>query len=107
MSEYDEKYYSILKKIILSVVDPDQVMVFLFGSRVTGTHALRSDVDIGLLADEKIPEKIFHQIRNTIDASVIPWNVDVVDFTRVDPDFKKEAMREIIIWNKPGPMRTK
>ena len=57
--------------------------------------------------DEKIPEKIFHQIRNTIDASVIPWNVDVIDFTRVDPDFKKEAMREIIIWNKPGPMRTK
>jgi len=104
-TSYDEKYLNMLKEIVLSIVDVDRVMVFLFGSRLKENHASRSDVDIGLFAEEKISVKLFHQIRNTIDASIIPWEVDIVDFTRADEAFKQEAMKDIKIWNKPKAMK--
>lgn len=104
-SPYDEKYIKLLKEIILSIVDAEKVMVFMFGSRVSDKHVSRSDVDVGLLAEEKLPERLFHQIRNTIDSSIIPWEVDIVDFTRADPSFKHEALKEIVIWNKPKSMK--
>ncbi len=104
-SQYDEKYLNMLKEIILSIVDVGKVMVFLFGSRISKQYASRSDVDIGLLSEEKLPEKLFHQIRNEIDASIVPWEVDIVDFTRVDHSFKQEVLKEIVIWNKPKAMK--
>jgi len=105
LSSYDEKYLNILKELVLSIVDTEKVMVFLFGSRVAKHHSSRSDADIGLLAEEKLPEKLFHQIRNAIDASIIPWEVDIVDFTRVDSSFKQQALKDLVIWNKPKAMK--
>ena len=96
---------NMLREIVLSIVDIDKVMVFLFGSRVSKHHASRADADIGLLAEEKLPEKLFHEIRNAIDESIVPWRVDIVDFTRVDPSFKQKALKDIIIWNKPKAMK--
>ncbi len=66
--------------------------VFLFGSRVHGRHVSRADADIGLLAESKLPESVFHQIRNAIDDSIVPWEVDIVDFTQVKSNFKREAI---------------
>jgi predicted nucleotidyltransferase len=100
-SPYDEKYLNILKEIVLSLVDKDKVTVFLFGSRVHGRHGPRADADIGLLSDEKLTESVFHRIRNAIDSSIVPWEVDIVDFTKVDSAFKREAMQDIIVWNNP------
>ncbi|MBU1171819.1 MAG: nucleotidyltransferase domain-containing protein [Proteobacteria bacterium] len=102
---YDEKYTNILKDIILSLVDTEKVMVFLFGSRASGGHTSRSDADIGLLSDDKLPHDLFHKIRNAIDESIIPWKVDVVDFTKVSPSFKDEALKDIVIWNTPKTMK--
>ncbi|MGP8330679.1 MAG: nucleotidyltransferase domain-containing protein, partial [Methanosarcinaceae archaeon] len=62
-SACDEKYLNMLKEIILSIVDTKKVMVFLFGSRVSGRHSSSADADIGLLADEKLPANLYHKIR--------------------------------------------
>ena len=102
---YDEKYLDMLKEIILSLIDNEKVMVFLFGSRISENHSSRADVDIGLLADDKLSTRLFHTIRNAIDESIIPWEVDIVDFTRVDPTFKEEALKDILIWSKPKTMK--
>ena len=104
-STYNEKYLSILKEIILSIVDTEKVMVFSFGSRVSSRHCTNTDADIGLFSDDNIPTAVYHQIRNAIDGSIIPWDVDIIDFTRVDPMFKKEATKDIVIWNKPTAMK--
>lgn len=74
-------------------------MVFVFGSRATGQHSSTSDVDIGLLAKEPLSRSIYHRIINAVDESIVPWKVDIIDFNRVDPSFKKKAMENIIIWN--------
>ena len=101
----DEKYLNMLKEIILSIVDRKKVMVFLFGSRVSGRHSTGVDADIGLLADDKLSANLYHNLRNAIDESIIPWEVDIIDFTRVDPSFKAEALKDIVIWNKPKAMK--
>jgi len=104
-STYNEKYLNILKEIILSIVDTEKVMVFLFGSRVSSHHDASADVDIGLFSDDNIPVALYHRIRNAIEESIIPWEVDIIDFTRIDPMFKKEATKDIVIWNKPTAMK--
>lgn len=104
-SSYDEKYLKTLKEIILSIVDKKKVMVFLFGSRASGRYNSSADADIGLLADKKLPVSLYHQIRNAIDESIIPLEVDIIDFTRVDQTFKEETLRNIVIWNMPEAMK--
>jgi len=104
-TDYDKKYINLLKEIILSRIDTEKVMVFLFGSRALANHSSRADVDIGLLTDGKFPHHLFHKIRNAIDESIIPWEVDLVDFTRVTPSFKEAALKDIVIWNKPKAMK--
>jgi hypothetical protein len=101
----DEKYLKMLKQIILSIIDKEKVMVFLFGSRVSGRHSAGADADIGLLSDYKLSANLYHNLRNAIDESIIPWQVDIVDFNRVDASFKAEALKDIVIWNKPEAMK--
>lgn len=104
-SEYQQKYLDQIKALVLSEIDPAQVMVFLFGSRAGSRQTSRSDVDIGLLCSGKLPDRLYHKIRNAVDDSEIPLPVDIIDFTRVDPLFKKEALKEIIVWNRPPDMK--
>ena len=66
---YDEKYLNLLKEITLSFIDAEKVMVFLFGSRTSEHHASRADVDIGLLADDKLPVNLYHKIRRPLRKS--------------------------------------
>ncbi len=99
-----EKYIKLLKKIVLSKIDPDNVMVFLFGSRASGKAGERADVDIGLWSADKLPRRLYHQIRNAVDESIIPYKIDIVDFTRADPEFRSIALKDIEIWNKPADM---
>lgn len=103
----DDKYLARLKEIVLSLVDTDTVMVFVFGSRTSPVHRRHSDVDIGLLSDDLLPSALYHKIRNAIDASSVPIDVDIVDFTRVSPEFRKKAREEMIIWNSPQCMKKK
>ena len=105
MPTYDQKYLNILKEIVLSIVDTEKVMVFLFGSRVSSHHNPNADADIGLFSDDTIPATLFHQIRNAIEDSIIPWHVDIIDFTRVDSKFREEAAKDIAIWNQPTAMK--
>ena len=104
-TDYEEKYLKMLKEIILSQVDTEKVMVFVFGSRASTKYSSRADVDIGLLTDGKLPYNLFHKIRNAVDESIIPWEIDLVDFTRVTKSFKEAALKDILIWNKPKVMK--
>jgi len=104
-NQYIDKYLKILKDIILSQINREQVMVFVFGSRVLNRYSSSADVDIGLLSSEKLPSSIYHRIKNAVDESIIPWDVDIIDFARVDSSFKTQAMENIIVWNKVQDMK--
>lgn len=100
MIDYNEKYISMIKEIIFSVIDKNEYKVFMFGSRATQKFKNYSDVDVGILGKKPLG-KLYYKIINLIEESVIPYNVDIVDFALVDEQFKNIALQKIEIWNDP------
>ncbi len=94
-------YVDMVKDIVLSRVDRSKVTVFLFGSRARGDHAPRADVDVGFLADKRLPPRVMHGIRNALEDSIVPLHVDLVDFSEKEPQLRESAFRDKTIWNSP------
>jgi predicted nucleotidyltransferase len=103
-----DKYLNIAKKIILNHIDCDEINVFLFGSRVKGDSRRTSDIDIGFLGNEaldhrvfrKIDHRVFRKIADELQESIVPYHFDLIDFFKVDNNFKKIALQRIMLWNK-------
>ncbi len=75
--------------------------VFLFGSRAMGHYSRSSDIDIGIMPssnNEESLERKLTQIKEAIDESVIPYKVDIIDFSKVSDKFKVEALKNTIEW---------
>lgn len=96
---YEKKYLDIVKYIVLSHINPSEHFVFLFGSRVKGSKKRSSDVDIGIMGKYPLG-KIYYKIVNDIEESIVPYKVDIIDFSLVDEKFKKKAMEKIVVWNQ-------
>ncbi|MCK5155349.1 MAG: nucleotidyltransferase domain-containing protein [Spirochaetales bacterium] len=97
--EYEEKYYTILKDMVLAAFANINCRVFLFGSRANGTYSWGSDFDIGI---EGVPEdlciRLKYYLLDQIEESIIPWNVDIINFDTVNSSFKQTALKEFIPW---------
>jgi len=99
------KFYSVenLKKQILEIIgkylDLNCYKVFFFGSRVSGKGDERSDIDIGIEGPKPIPTKIMGKIEEEIEQLPILYKIDVVDFKKVSPKFKKVAKEKIEMLN--------
>jgi len=63
--------------------------VFYFGSRALGKGSGRSDIDIGIEADEAIPRSTLFKMREEIDDLNLLYKIDLVDFRLVSDDFLK------------------
>jgi predicted nucleotidyltransferase len=88
-----------LKKEILEIVgsclDLRSYRVFFFGSRVAESNSQRSDIDIGIEGPEEIPSRISLEIRESLDNLPTLYRFDLVDFKKVTPEFKKEALKSV------------
>ncbi len=91
-------YIGIAKEIVLKQIDTTQFKVFLFGSRAYGNSRFNSDIDIGLWGSVRVPVKLKLAIEEALEESVVPFNVDIVDFSLVDDIFKKFALEKIVEW---------
>ncbi len=89
----------IIQNIIFKHVDKNQYKVFLFGSRTSNFAKEKSDFDIGILGKRELPATIHAKIEEELEASDIPFLVDIVDFTTVDKTFKQNAMENMQLWN--------
>ena len=73
--------------------------VFFFGSRISGTASLRSDLDLGIeslsAVPAQVPPEILRTIKVRIDSLRTLYTVDVVDFFGSSEDFKKVAKAHI------------
>lgn len=96
----DDKYLELTKEIVLKNIRNEEISVFLFGSRVNNNYRDNSDIDVGFISNKKIKRSYFRNIINELEESRVPYHVDLIDFNNIDPVFKKNAMRKIIIWNK-------
>ena len=89
-------YLDITKNIVLQHIANNNFKVFLFGSRACGNEKKMSDIDIGILGNEKFPLQLKFEIQEAIEESIVPFKVDIIDFFNVDGNFKEEALKKIV-----------
>ena len=97
--EYEKKYEELVKNKVLELYKDTKARIFLFGSRARGDYRRGSDFDIGI---ESVDHDTFRLLRTRFEDywedSIVPYKVEFVFFETVNPDFKKEAKRDIVIW---------
>lgn len=69
--------------------------VFFFGSRVTGRAHERSDIDVGIEGPGEVPPRVLADIKEQINNLPTLYTVDVVDFVRASPGFRRIAKEKI------------
>ncbi len=92
-----KKSEDILKNLLIKSL-PSDSQIFLFGSRAKNNFSTSSDIDIGIIASQ-IDSKVLINLKDRIEESFVPYHIDLIDFTKVSPEFKKKAMENIVRWN--------
>jgi predicted nucleotidyltransferase len=96
---YEKKYEEIVKNKLLELFKDLGGRILLFGSRARGEYRHGADFDIGIESvDLETFQRVRVQFEDFWEESIIPYNVDIVLLDNVNPDFKKEAMKDVIIW---------
>ncbi|ORJ62998.1 nucleotidyltransferase family protein [Geothermobacter hydrogeniphilus] len=70
-----------------------------FGSRVKGTARSHSDLDLVVVGAERLPRDPYYQLQDAFEESSLPFRVDVLDWHRISPEFRRhiEQGYEIIV----------
>jgi predicted nucleotidyltransferase len=89
------KYHNLIKDIASARL-PAGSKVFIFGS--SASEKKFNDIDIGIIAPEKLDIKIIGRIKSDLEDSALPYDADVIDFNSVDSEFKNKILNEKIIW---------
>lgn len=63
--------------------------VRVFGSRVRGTARRYSDLDLALVAPERIPQNKLESLKDAFSESDLPILVDVLDWNTISPSFQQ------------------
>ena len=93
----ENRYLEKLKKLTLATLNGEKVKIILFGSRGRLDNHPTSDVDIGLIPQGTLNKRKIISLKEKIEALNIPYKVELVDFSTVSPDFKKEALKGTVI----------
>jgi predicted nucleotidyltransferase len=73
--------------------------LYLFGSRARGDAARASDIDIAILPDAPLEPGTMARIRDALEESTIPYEVEVIHLSSVDERFLRTVLAEAIAWN--------
>lgn len=93
-------YVQIAKDYVLEKLKDFDCKIFMYGSRARGTNHRWSDLDIGIIPqnDKRLP---IYDIQDWLNyESIVPFKIDVVDFSTADEKFKKHALETIIWWKE-------
>jgi predicted nucleotidyltransferase len=88
-----------IRRIVRRYLNPNKYKAFIYGSRAKGTNFRWSDVDIGILGEQQVPTMTYSHMEEAFEESNIPYVVELVDFFKVNPEFKKRAMERVIPLN--------
>jgi predicted nucleotidyltransferase len=91
-------FESLAKKIVLDELKDSDCKIFLFGSRATKENHRFSDMDIGIIPGKNFDEKTLPVLTKKLNESIIPFKVDVVNFSHVSQKFKEEALKDVVEW---------
>ncbi len=84
-----------VKRILAKHVPCLEVRVF--GSRVNGCAKSYSDLDLAIVAKDKIPQEVLIELKEAFQESSLPLRVDVLDWQRISPEFQKIIAQKYIV----------
>lgn len=87
-----------LKDIVLETLKNENVGVVLFGSRARGGNRSYSDVDIGIIPHGSFDKTTITFLREKIEESTIPYKVEIVNLEETPDDFKREILKDAVVW---------
>jgi len=73
---------------------PETAVVWVFGSRATGTARRASDLDLAIDAGRPLTRKETGTLLDAFEESDLPYTVDVVDLHTVAPSFRAIIERD-------------
>jgi predicted nucleotidyltransferase len=73
------------------------VEVRAFGSRVTGTSVPTSDLDLVLVAPERLSLRALRTLEEAFEDSDLPMRVDVVEWQRLSSEFRAAIDRASVV----------
>src|SRR5829696_1493737 len=85
--------------ILLAEVPDYEILAF--GSRARWTASDSSDLDLAIVSKQPVPFSRLLRLRQAFEQSYLPFNVDVVDLSNVDPDFRKVIEEQSVVLRKP------
>ena len=97
-SEAENQYITRLKGEITTFFEDEDVKIVLFGSRARGDNNPAADIDIGLIPSGELDNTRIALLHEKIEDLNIPYKVEIVNFAEVSESFKKEALRQVIVW---------
>ncbi|MBI4431069.1 MAG: nucleotidyltransferase domain-containing protein [Candidatus Omnitrophica bacterium] len=95
------KHYPVekLKQEILQIVGRylslEEYRLFFFGSRVNGKGDERSDIDVGIEGKNEVPIEIMGSIKEELEKLPTLYKIELVDFKKAPPNFRKVALQAI------------
>ena len=93
-----EKYKNIIMPIIERYVP--EAKVILYGSRARGDFKEGSDIDIALDMGSKIDSSLISNITWDLEDSDLPIFFDIVDFSKMTENMKKNILKDGVVWKK-------
>jgi predicted nucleotidyltransferase len=92
---------ALLERVKLSVLEflkDENITIILFGSRARGKFNRFSDIDIGIIPNDKLDNKKITLLKDSLENMNIPYTIDIVDLSKVSNAFKQKALKEKVIW---------
>lgn len=100
-SEYGQVSAADRKLILLGLAPllrAKSIRLRLFGSRARGDAGSRSDIDLAVIADDKIPPHLLSRSREQLEEAPVPFRVDLVEYRSASPTLRQAIDREGIEW---------
>jgi predicted nucleotidyltransferase len=88
-----------VRRIVLSMLAPYPARVYLFGSRARRDEHRASDVDIAILPETPLPADVLAALREALEESTVPVEVEIVDLSHASLDLRARVLREGVPWN--------
>ena len=70
--------------------------VFIFGSSVENEKF--GDVDLAVVSDQTVDERIMRHIREDLEESTLPYKFDLVDINQANDPFRTRVLNGPKIW---------
>jgi len=88
-----------VRRIVLGVLGKQPVSVYLFGSWARGDATPQSDIDLAIEAHSPLQPGLLALLRERLEESRVPYRVEVVELSGVDPQFRRRILAEGVRWN--------